>query len=353
MNLSSIIKPLLAWFAENARVLPWREQVTPYRVWVSEIMLQQTRVEAVKAYFLRFMEALPEIADLAACDEEQLLKLWEGLGYYSRVKNMQKAARIVMAKYAGQLPRTYEQLLELPGIGPYTAGSISSIAFGEPNPAVDGNVLRVISRITASRADISAPKTKVKMTADLSGVIPHDNPGAFNQSLMELGATVCKPNGPPECMQCPVKPLCQGYAQGIAQTLPVKSPKKARKVEPRTILLLMRDEKIAVRKRPATGILAGLWEFPSLEGYPDDADLVAAVRQMGLEPLHMAGLMDAKHIFTHVEWHMKGMRITVEDIPAQNDADLVWVSPAQLLESYAVPSAFRPYVSYLREQHGL
>ncbi|WP_418706515.1 A/G-specific adenine glycosylase, partial [Anaerotruncus massiliensis (ex Liu et al. 2021)] len=264
--MEEIVEPLLGWYAENARDLPWRREVTPYRVWISEIMLQQTRVEAVKGYFARFIGALPGPAELAAVDERELLKLWEGLGYYSRARNLQKAARVIMETYGGELPASHEELLTLPGVGPYTAGAVASIAFGLPEPAVDGNVLRVLSRLTADNSDIADPAVKRAAERTVRGIIPAGRAGAFNQALMELGATVCAPNGPPACGRCPLAGLCAAHAAGNETAYPVKAAKKARRVEERTVLLLVRDELLALRRRPAKGLLAGLWELPNLPG---------------------------------------------------------------------------------------
>lgn len=342
MELQEIVRPLIEWYQANKRDLPWRWETTPYRVWISEIMLQQTRVEAVKGYFTRFIEALPDVQSLASCSEQQLLKLWEGLGYYNRARNLQKAAQVLVAQYGGQLPSDYDALLSLPGIGPYTAGAIASISYGIAQPAVDGNVLRVISRITASHADISDPATRISVGDELRKVMPVLEPGTFNQSLMELGATVCVPNGMPDCKNCPVYRLCEGRKQGVAPDLPVKTAKKPRKLEHRTILLLVRDHRIALRRRPPKGLLAGLWELPSLSGKAGQAEAVAAVRGWGLEPLRVQPLGEAKHIFTHVEWRMTGLRITVEE--ASPSEELVWAGPDQLREEYPLPSAFRAYL---------
>ena len=227
-NLEQIVQPLLRWFDQNARILPWRDQPTPYRVWVSEIMLQQTRVEAVKPFYQRFMEALPDIQTLANCEEEELLKLWEGLGYYNRVRNMQIAARTVIEEYGGKLPDDYLELQQLKGIGSYTAGAISSIAYGKVAPAVDGNVLRVISRVTLSREDILKQSVKRGIEQAIVEIMPADRPGAFNQALMELGAMVCVPNGEPHCESCPLKELCLARKMGAMDEIPVKKEVKAR-----------------------------------------------------------------------------------------------------------------------------
>ncbi|WP_308754316.1 A/G-specific adenine glycosylase [uncultured Anaerotruncus sp.] len=343
MRLEEIVEPLLGWYAENARDLPWRREVTPYRVWISEIMLQQTRVEAVKGYFARFLSALPGPAELASADERELLKLWEGLGYYSRARNLQKAAKVIMETHGGELPASREALLTLPGVGPYTAGAVASIAFGLPEPAVDGNVLRVLSRLTADGSDIADPAVRRAAEKTVRGIIPAGRAGAFNQALMELGATVCAPNGPPACGRCPLAGLCEAHAAGKETAYPVKAAKKARRVEERTVLLLVRDELIALRRRPAKGLLAGLWELPNLPGALGGADAVEAARALGLAPLRVEPLGPAKHIFTHIEWHMTGYRVTVEE--AQAGEGLEWIDPRGLREDYPLPSAFSAYLA--------
>lgn len=343
MNLAEIVELLLRWYGENARALPWRREATPYRVWISEIMLQQTRVEAVKGYFARFTAALPDPAALAAVEERELLKLWEGLGYYSRARNLQKAARVVVEKYGGELPADYGALLALPGIGPYTAGAVASIAFGLPEPAVDGNVLRVLSRLTADGSDIADPAVKRAAGETVRGIIPEGRAGAFNQALMELGATVCAPNGPPACGRCPLAGLCTAHARGNETDYPVKAAKKARRVEERTVLVLVRDELLALRRRPGRGLLAGLWELPNLPGTLDASGAVEAARALGLAPLRVEPLGPAKHIFTHIEWHMTGYRAVVEE--ARAGEGLEWIDPRGLREDYPLPSAFSAYLA--------
>lgn len=338
-QLKELPIPLLLWYRENARVLPWRSHPTPYRVWVSEIMLQQTRVAAVLDYYRRFLEALPTVADLAAVPEDALMKLWQGLGYYSRARNLQRAARQIMEEHGGIFPSTYEEIRALSGVGDYTAGAISSIAFGLPVPAVDGNVLRVAARVTGDEGDIAAPATKKRVTAALAEIIPLDAPGDFNQAMMELGATVCGPNTAPRCDDCPVSGLCLGRQRGTAETLPVKKAKKERRVEEKTVLLLMRDRKIALRKRPKTGLLAGLWEFPNVEGALDETAAGAAVEAMGLSVIDWQSRLTAKHIFTHVEWRMTGYALTVR---GDGPAELEWVDAAGLA-ARSVPSAFARY----------
>ena len=344
MNLSDIIEPLLNWYESEKRDLPWRVNEDPYRIWISEIMLQQTRVEAVKGYFARFLTALPNISALAEIPEQQLLKLWEGLGYYNRARNLQKAAQQVVERFQGALPESYEDLLTLPGIGSYTAGAVASIAFGKPVTAVDGNVLRVLARLTANYNDIADPKTKRAAEDMVRAVMPAGRCGAFNQSLMELGAVICVPNGPPNCKHCPLAGLCEAKKRGIALELPVKSAKKPRRIEQHTILLLVRDNLLAIRRRKGKGLLAGLWELPSAPGTLTREQAVLQTRSCGLEPLRAEELCGAKHIFTHVEWQMAGWRITVaESSPMQ--AGLIWAKPEQLREEYPLPSAFRAYLA--------
>ncbi len=265
-RLRAINGPLLAWYEEHARILPWREDASPYRVWISEIMLQQTRVEAVKPYFTRFLEAFPDVKALAAAPEDRLLKLWEGLGYYNRARNLKKAAGIIMERYGGRVPDTKEELLSLPGIGSYTAGAIASIAYGKPEPAVDGNVLRVLSRVLASREDVASAAVKRQFEEDLALTMPRGDCSAFNQGLIEIGALVCLPNGEPRCGECPLRSVCLAARNGLTASIPYKAPKKPRRVEERTILLIESGDLVAIRKRPENGLLASMYEFPGLEG---------------------------------------------------------------------------------------
>ena len=332
---------LCAWYDAGHRDLPWRQDREPYHVWLSEIMLQQTRVEAVKGYYARFLTELPTIAALADCPPDRLTKLWEGLGYYSRVRNLQKAAKIIMEESGGVFPKTYDAVRALPGIGDYTASAIAAAAFGRREPAVDGNVLRVMTRLTDCHDDISDPKTKRAVRAALAEVMPEEPADIriFNQAMMELGATVCGPNTAPRCDDCPVSGLCLGRQRGTAETLPVKKAKKERRVEEKTVFLLMRDRKIALRKRPKTGLLAGLWEFPNVEGALDETAAGAAVEAMGLSVIDWQSRLTAKHIFTHVEWRMTGYALTVR---GDGPAELEWVDAAGLA-ARSVPSAFARY----------
>ena len=332
--------PLLAWYDLNGRTLPWRSVVTPYRTWVSEIMLQQTRVSAVIPYFERFMAELPDVAALADVPEERLLKLWEGLGYYSRARNLQKAAKIVVSDFGGALPQSYHALLSLPGIGEYTAAAIASINFSEPVAAVDGNLLRVAARVSGCGEDIMDSRVRKQFTAHLNDAIDLARPGAYNQAMMDLGATVCLPNGAPKCEICPARMMCEAYKNGLTEILPVRAKKKARKIEERTVLLLFRDGKIALRKRPDTGLLASLWEFPSVPGSLDEAGAALALAQLGLTAGSIASAGSAKHIFTHIEWDMKGY---FADVTGEND-DLFWADAAAF-DAAAIPTAFKKYTA--------
>lgn len=323
---------LLHWYDNSRRVLPWREQPEPYRVWVSEIMLQQTRVEAVKPYFERFLTTLPTAQSLAEATEETLMKLWEGLGYYSRVRNLQKAAQVICAEYGGVLPSSKKKLEQLPGIGPYTAGAIASIAFGEVCTAVDGNVLRVVSRLLARDWDIKSAAVKTQVTELVQEMIPHDRPGDFNQALMELGAMVCLPNGAPKCEACPWFSLCMTREQGRQAEIPVKSKKKARPIQKRRVYLILRDGRVALRRRPETGLLAGLWEFPN--------ELEEEQSTLGITLHDVREGKRAKHVFSHVEWQMSGVIAETED-----SGDFTWVSAEEIRETIALPSAFRVYRS--------
>lgn len=341
-RLKAMEKPLLSWYKNHARVLPWRENPEPYRVWISEIMLQQTRVEAVKPYFERFMAALPDTAALAAVPEDRLFKLWEGLGYYNRARNLKKAAGVVMEQYGGVIPASWEALKTLPGIGSYTAGAIASIAYGIPVPAVDGNVLRVISRVTGSREDILKQSVKKQMEHLLLGVMPKEGAGSYNQALIEIGAIVCVPNGEPLCGECPMASVCVARRDGLTKEIPVKTPKKSRKIEEKTILILEWEGRTAIRKRDSSGLLASLYELPGVEGWLEDE----ALAQMYRVPLAaVRRLPEAKHIFSHVEWRMRGFAVELQEKPA---GDYLWVTPEEIRETYSLPSAFKAYTMMIR-----
>ena len=351
-ELKEIIQPLTDWYRQNKRILPWRDQNNAYYTWVSEIMLQQTRVEAVKPYFLRFIGELPDVRALAECPEEKLMKLWEGLGYYNRVRNMQLAAQTVVREYGGELPASYEKLLNLKGIGSYTAGAIASIAYRIPVPAVDGNVLRVLSRITEDRQDIMKQSVRRQVEACLMEIMPYDAPGDFNQALMELGAVVCVPNGPAHCDVCPVAGYCQAYKHGTVEELPVKAPKKQRTLEARTVLVIQDGERTAIQKRPKSGLLAGLYELPNVEGHLSRDEALEKVKAMQMEPLYIEELPSAKHIFSHIEWRMTGYLIRVASLDTDRNLPFIFAEKRQSEKQYAIPSAFRAYVKYMKEESG-
>ena len=338
-QLARCTEPLLRWYRMNRRDLPWRREPTPYRVWVSEIMLQQTRIEAVIPYYERFMAELPELASLAAVPEERLLKLWEGLGYYSRARNLKKAAQLVTEKYGGELPGTAEELRKLPGIGDYTAGAIASIAFGQPEPAVDGNVLRVVMRLTACSDDVLEQKTRRRVAQQLRTVYPHGREaGLLTEALMELGETLCVPNGEACCAACPLRALCLAGERGEAGNYPSRNAKKERRLEEKTVLLPHCGDHWALRRRAEKGLLAGLWEFPTLEGRLSATELAER-----LEPAKIVPCGEAKHIFTHIEWHMTGYIAELE----RESGEYVWETAETIRQSYAIPTAFKAYLKKL------
>jgi A/G-specific adenine glycosylase/sugar fermentation stimulation protein len=338
--------PLIHWYRKNKRDLPWRQTPEPYHVWVSEIMLQQTRVEAVKAYYERFLKELPTVECLAEAEEDTLLKLWEGLGYYNRVRNMQKAAQQIMVDYQGKFPDTYEEIRKLKGIGNYTAGAISAFAYGLPKPAVDGNVLRVISRLTGSREDIMKQKVRTQMEEELEKVIPAEAASDFGQGLIELGAIVCVPNGEPHCEACPLAHLCVARREGTTDEIPVKSKAKARRIEERTVLLFKDNNKIAIQKRPSKGLLAGLYEFPNVLGKLSMKEVTAYSKEIGLMPIRVKRLEPAKHIFSHIEWHMTGYEIMVDELEKTNKKEFLFISPEEIEKEFPMPSAFEVYTRY-------
>ncbi|MBO4649105.1 MAG: A/G-specific adenine glycosylase [Lentisphaeria bacterium] len=342
MDFSFMPSLLLDWYARSARDLPWRLQTPdPYRTLVSEIMLQQTRVETVKPYYERFIAELPDLPALAAVSEEKLLKLWEGLGYYSRARNLQKAAQTVMREYQGKIPSDREQLLHLPGIGDYTAGAVASIAFGKPEPAVDGNVLRVCARLLNSRHDIADPAFRKKVRDQLRKVYPEGKCSEFTQSIMELGAMICLP-GNPRCTECPLRDKCAGSKAGTAPALPVKKAPAARRIETLTVFLLRSKQgRIALRKRPDKGILAGLWEYPSVPGLLTRKDALDWLNARTLEPVRLRKTAPHQHIFTHLEWHMTGWFALCR----RESPDWVWTTPEECRTRYSLPGAFNGFKS--------
>ena len=344
---------LLAWrkSAPDTRDLPWRDEPTPYHVWISEIMLQQTRAAVVRSYYLRFLEALPHVRALAAVDDDALMKLWQGLGYYSRARNLKRAAEVIVEKHTGQLPRDFDALLALPGIGRYTASAIASFAYGQPRPAVDGNFLRVAARITANPIDIAKDASKRALEIALAPSYPSGrDAGLLNEAFMDLGATVCLPNGTPLCHACPAAQLCLAHDRGTEQDYPVKTALKARRKERRTVLLLSCGEEIAIRKRPAKGLLAGLWEYPNLEGKLSKRAVRVLLEAEGFDVRNIVPLPPARHIFSHIEWELTGWAVTVADMnepplmAAEDRTDapsaLLWVRREELADTYSIPAAF-------------
>lgn len=331
---------LLPWFAEHRRDLPWRRDREPYHVWLSEIMLQQTRVEAVRGYYLRFLERLPDIAALASAPEDVLLKLWEGLGYYSRVRNLQKAAQCVMEQHDGEFPQELSAIRALPGIGDYTAGAIASICFEAPTAAVDGNVLRVILRLTVCADSPADVRVRRRIGEELSAVYPAGHCGDFTQALMELGATVCLPNGAPQCGACPLRALCEAHAQGTELQFPTKPPKKPRRIEQRTVFVLQCGDRLAVCKRPARGLLAGLWQLPDVPGKLETAEALRQAEQWGVHPTGILKTAERTHIFTHVQWDLRGVWLTC----AAEAPQFTWADEDALRHEIGLPTAYRQFL---------
>ena len=344
---------LLAWrkSAPDTRDLPWRDEPTPYHVWISEIMLQQTRAAVVRAYYLRFLDALPTIADLAACDDDALMKLWQGLGYYSRARNLKRAAETIVREHKGQLPSDFDALLALPGIGRYTASAIASFAYGQPRPAVDGNFLRVAARVTANGIDIAKDASKRALEAALAPSYPTGrDAGYLNEAFMDLGATICLPNGAPLCHTCPAARLCLAHDRGTEQDYPVKAALKARRKESRTVLILSCGDRIAIRKRPAKGLLAGLWEYPNIDGKLTKRAVREQLTAEGFRVRSIMPLPPARHIFSHIEWELTGWAVSVAErnesplLAAESDANapsaLLWVRREELAAAYSIPAAF-------------
>lgn len=342
--LARLPERLLPWFAENHRDLPWRRDREPYHVWLSEIMLQQTRVEAVKGYYARFLARLPDIASLAEIEETELLKLWEGLGYYSRVRNLQKAAKLIMTEHGGMFPRDYAAIRALPGIGDYTAGAICSICFDAKTPAVDGNVLRVVSRILDDHSCTDDAKVKRRFSELLAEVYPV-KAGTFTQSLMELGATVCVPNGTPHCEACPMNDLCLARQRGTIDELPVRAQKKPRKQQDMTVFLLTCGDHLALRRRPREGLLAGLYELPHLPGTLTAAEIIRAAEKWGLHPQYLEKTVGRTHIFTHIQWNMTGARLHC----GSENQEFIWADRETVLRDMALPTAFRQFLGDIWE----
>lgn len=338
-SLPAILPDLLVpWYHENKRALPWREDRQPYHIWISEIMLQQTRVEAVKGYYTRFLAELPNISALAACEDEKLHKLWEGLGYYSRVRNLKKAAQAIMTQYSGAFPTDYPAVLALPGIGEYTAGAICSIGYDLPTPAVDGNVLRVCARLTGDEDSIDLPQTKKKVRQALEKIYPACA-GDFTQALMELGATLCGPNWKPKCEACPCRNICRGFQTGTAERLPVRAAKREKRQEDKTVFIFSCGDCYALRKRANRGLLAGLWEFPNVPGKLELNQALEAAQALGVTPREVRRQVERKHIFTHIQWNLRGYYLEVSEC----SGDFRWFTAEEINSQAALPTAFRQF----------
>lgn len=343
-RLAGISKPLVDWYRSHERTFPWRTDPSPYRVWVSEIMLQQTRIEAALPYFERFMQTLPTVQSLAEASEDVLLKLWEGLGYYSRVRNLQKAAQQIMTVHGGQVPSKYDELIKLSGIGEYTAGAIASIAFGERVAAVDGNVLRVMARLLDEDGDVMQPTVRKRLAAIVGDLVPAEDPGGFNEGLMELGETICLPNTIPHCDRCPIRDFCAVGGTERAAQLPTRKQPKPRRVEQRTVKIVMADgdkRQVLLHRRDNRGLLSGMWELPNVLTEEDDGWLP---QEWNATVLYKKLSVSGKHIFSHIEWHLTGEVFFTE--PFAPPKNYVWVSQDEL-EQYALPTAFRLFSQQL------
>ena len=338
--LQQLPAPLLAWYAENRRILPWREEVSPYRTWISEIMLQQTRVTAVLPYFERFMAKYPTVRDLAAAEDGELMRLWQGLGYYSRARNLKRAARVIVENFGGIFPTTYKDLLTLPGIGDYTAGAILSIAMGQTVPAVDGNVLRVVSRVAAYNGDVTDPKNRKLLRDAVEKILPAGHAGEFNQAMMDLGATVCLPNGAPLCDKCPFSLFCRAFATNRVTFFPIKSPKKEKKIEHKTVFVLRRGGEIALHQRDKTGLLAGLWEFPNTPGNLDETQAFSWLFENHIIPHQWVKKVNYSHEFTHIIWQITAYTV---EVTGNGHGTWVWCDAAER-QRRAIPSAFQKLV---------
>ena len=332
---------LLPWYRENARDLPWRRDREPYHIWISEIMLQQTRIPTVVNYYSRFLAALPYIQDLAHVSEDQLFKLWEGLGYYSRARNLQKAAQLICKSYNGSFPNDYAAIRALPGIGPYTAGAIASICFELPTPAVDGNVLRVAARITNDTTPIDLPEMKTSVFENITAVYPKKACGDFTQALMELGAIVCTPRSP-KCFLCPAAAFCRAKAAGTAATLPIRLPKREKRVEEKTVFLFSFEDKLALNRRTEPGLLSGLWQFPNVPGLLNPQAALETAVSYDLRPRELMRKLHRNHIFTHIRWEMTCYEILCDAAPEH----FTWVTVSDISAHYALPTAFRQFLTF-------
>lgn len=335
INQQEFENQLLSWYEQSKRMLPWRDNPTPYRVWISEIMLQQTRVEAVIPYFNQFITQLPDVQALSVVDDDVLNKLWEGLGYYSRVRNLKKAAIQIINEFNGVIPANMKDLESLPGIGNYTSGAILSIAFQQRFTAVDGNVLRVFARLTANRSNIKDPNTKKAIKELVYSLLPTDRIGDFNQGLMEIGAKVCLPNGTPLCAICPLQIFCESYKKNIVLEIPAKQMKKPRKIEQKTVLIMSHESTFAIEQRINKGLLAGLYQFPLLDGHYSKEE----IQKQFNEALSIKKIESSKHIFTHLEWELEAYTMSFDT----KLSNYVWVNKLDIENIYSIPNAFMKY----------
>lgn len=349
-EIPNIAEPLYSWYLKNRRTLPWREDPTPYHVWVSEIMLQQTRVETVLPYYQRFLEALPDVRALSLCPEEKLLKLWEGLGYYSRVRNMKKCAVTICEQYDGEFPSEPCALMKLSGIGTYTAGAIASIAFGKKVSAIDGNALRVFARLRMDDRDIAKEKTKREVGKEWTGILEATArpPGELNQALMDLGSMICIPKDSPDCLHCPIKEVCLAQKEDRMFDFPYKSADKPRKIEYHTILLIRDGDTYALRKRPPKGLLAGMFEFPGFSGDLSEREVLEILQKKNLMPLQIKKIAPARHIFSHIEWRMTGYEIRIAAEGRERSEEWIFAPRKSIQNRYPIPSA---YAAFLKEIH--
>lgn len=338
--MNQIVKPLLLWYQKNKRILPWRIDQKPYHIWISEIMLQQTRIEAVKEYYNRFMREVPNIELLATIEEDKLLKLWQGLGYYNRARNLKKTAQIICNEYNGEFPNTYDEIIKLPGIGEYTAGAIGSICFSLPVVAIDGNVLRVMMRLLNCSNNIDDKKTKELVKQILLSIVPQ-NSGDFNEGLMELGETICLPNTLPKCEECPISKYCLAYRNNTMNELPVRNQKKEKKIEYYTVFLIICDSYIAIEKRKEIGLLHNLWQFPNVEGKLTMKNVKEIFPQAKIKKsIHY------QHIFTHKVWNNKVFIINCNE----KDIKYTWATVEELLTKFAIPTAFMPVLEQYQKR---
>lgn len=348
-NMEQAVSTLITWYRENKRSLPWRIEPSPYHVWISEIMLQQTRIEAVISYYFRFIEQLPTVFDLARVDEDKLLKLWEGLGYYNRARNLKKAAQIIVEQYHGEFPSTYSAILALPGIGEYTASAIVSICFSEPQVTIDGNVLRVYMRVYDCYENIDLLATRKRVRQHLMTMIPKQA-GEFNQALMELGEVICIPRGVPKCHICPLHDVCLGRKRHTFLSLPVRSPKKEKQVENYTVLLIKNRDKYAICQRDDTGLLANMWQFPMLPDDYSQEEVRGYLNDCGYAVSSLRMAISYTHIFTHKKWKMTSYKVEIDSdttVFEQGKEKCCWASLEELISKYAIPSAFLPFLNFL------